>query len=140
MTAMTEPVFAWKDEYSVKIRSIDEQHKKLVSLVNSLQHAMLTGQGATVLGKILDDLISYTKSHFATEERLLRTNLYPDYNAHKAEHEALTEKVMTLHRDFTSGKPVMTVKVLVFLKNWLVEHIQGTDRKYSAHLLSRGIS
>jgi len=62
---------------SVNIQSIDEQHKKLVALVNNLNDAMSSGKGQLIMGKILDDLVAYTKTHFATEERLMTTHTYP---------------------------------------------------------------
>ena len=63
----------WNDEYSVKVKEIDQQHMKLVNLINELHLAMKEARGREVVGKILTDLISYTKFHFSTEER--STNL-----------------------------------------------------------------
>ncbi|MGD1075133.1 MAG: bacteriohemerythrin [Thermodesulfovibrionales bacterium] len=132
-------LITWSDDLSVNIGSIDAQHKKLVALVNTLHDAMSSGKGQQALGKILDELIEYTKSHFATEERLMTTHVYPGYLSHKKEHDGLTQQVLTVHQDFKAGKPVITVEIMRFLKDWLSRHIQGTDKKYSPFLISKGV-
>lgn len=53
------------------------QHKKLVSMVNEMYQAMSQGKGNDVVGKVLNDLIAYTRTHFAAEEKLMQTNGYP---------------------------------------------------------------
>lgn len=45
-------VFAWKEEYSVGIREIDDQHKQLVAMVNAIHKAMSKGEGRAILGDI----------------------------------------------------------------------------------------
>jgi hemerythrin len=133
-------LITWSDDLSVNIGSIDNQHKKLVALVNNLHDAMSTGKGQQALGKILDELIEYTKTHFVTEERLMTAHSYPGYLSHKKEHDGLTQQVLSVHRDFKSGKPVITVEIMRFLKDWLSTHIKGTDQKYGPFLISKGVS
>ena len=131
--------FAWNEKYSVHIREIDEQHKKLVSLVNELFEAMQAGKGKDVLGKVLSGLVTYTKSHFATEERLMRDHGYDEYLVHKQVHDSLTKKVLELNAQFQSGQTALTIQVSNFLKDWLTNHILGTDKKYSALLNRKGV-
>lgn len=132
-------LFVWSDRYSVNINEIDNQHKKLVDLLNSLHDSMKAGRGNEVLGKTLTELIQYVGTHFATEEKLFRTYGYPEYSAHKAEHDKLTQKAIELQKNFQQGAPVLTVEVLGFLKDWLQNHILGTDKKYSQFLNSKGV-
>ena len=132
--------FAWNEKYSVHIREIDEQHKKLVALINELFEAMKAGQGQEILGKVIAGLITYTKSHFATEERLMRDHGYAEYLVHKQIHDSLTKKVMDLNNQYQAGQAALTVQVTNFLKDWLINHILGTDKKYSAFLNSKGIN
>jgi hemerythrin-like metal-binding protein len=92
------------------------------------------------MGKILDDLVAYAKTHFATEERLMTTHTYPGYLIHKKEHDNLTQQVVSLHQDFKEGKPVITVALMSFLKDWLGKHIKGTDQKYSPFMINKEVS
>lgn len=130
----------WNDSLSVKIKQFDDQHKKLVDMVNQLFDAMKAGKGNQVLGDILKSLISYTQTHFAAEEQVMKQHAYPDFEAHKKEHNALVMQVLDLQKQFQSGKPVLTQSVMTFLRDWLAKHIQGDDKKYGVYLNAKGIS
>ncbi len=132
-------LFVWSDKYSVNIKEIDEQHKKLVDMLNELHDSMKAGKGKEVLGSIFTGLIQYVGTHFATEERLMSSNAYPEYAAHKAEHTKLTQKALELQKNFQEGVPVLTVELMNFLKDWLQTHILGTDKKYGPFLNSKGV-
>ena len=129
----------WSPTFSVKVKKFDDQHKKLVELVNHLHDAMRSGQGNAMLGVVLQQLIAYTASHFADEEKTMQANGYPDLAAHKAEHEKLVAQVLDLQKKFQAGSAMLTLTVMNFLKDWLVNHIQGVDKKYGAFLNSKGV-
>lgn len=133
-------VFGWSEKYSVSIREIDEQHKKLIGFVGQLNDAMRQGKGREALGKILMDLIQYTRTHFATEERIMKANSYPDYETHKAKHEWMTSKVAEVYREYQDGKVSITLEVMKFLEDWVDKHIMGTDKQYAPFLNAKGIS
>ncbi len=133
-------MFEWKNDYSVGIGSIDAQHQNLFQIVSELYAAMSAGQGKAVLAKTLDRLVQYTASHFAHEERLMGQHGYPDLAAHKAAHDALTKKVLQFQANFESGNAIMTVDLFEFLNDWLVTHIQGTDRKYVPFMVQKAVA
>jgi hemerythrin len=133
------PLLLWREDYSVGIRIIDSQHKRLVELLNAIYDASRVGKGRDVLGKSLAELVSYTFIHFGTEEDFMMIHGYPDYGAHKAEHEALAQKVIDFQREFESGKAALTAEVMLFLRDWLNDHILQTDRKIGPFLTSRGV-
>jgi len=123
-------LFTWSDSYSVNAPGIDAQHQKLFDLINSLHVAMIQGKGKEVLEQILDGLVDYTKVHFAAEELLLEKINYPDLQAHVAEHDAFIRKAYALQTDYRNGKVALTLPVMEFLKDWLLNHILKTDKKY----------
>jgi hemerythrin len=129
----------WTPAYSVSVKKFDDQHKKLVDLVNQLHDAMKAGEGNTMLGVVLQSLIAYTGTHFADEERMMQANGYPDYAKHKASHESLVKQVLDLQKKFQGGTEILTLPVMTFLKNWLVNHIQGEDKKYGQYFNTKGI-
>jgi len=131
--------FNWEDRFSVGIAEIDMQHQKLVQMLNELYDAMKAGKGNEMVGKILGDMIQYTAGHFATEERYMKLHDYPDFAAHKKEHDTLTQQVLDLQKQFKSGQAALSMKVGTFLKSWLVNHISGTDMGYSPYLRSKGM-
>jgi len=130
----------WSPAFSVKVRKFDDQHKKLVELVNQLHDAMKAGQGHALLGTVLQSLISYTATHFKDEEQVMQANGYPDLVRHKGMHQKLVSQVLDLQKKFQAGGDVLTITVLNFLKDWLVSHIQGEDKKYGVFLNAKGIS
>lgn len=130
----------WSDKLSVGVKELDEQHKKLIGMINDLHDAMKTGKAKDVTGNILAGLIDYVSTHFANEERLFRTHAYPDYMQHKAEHDRLTQKVIESKRQFDAGTLMINIDLMNFLKDWLQNHILGTDKKYGPYLNSKGIN
>ena len=131
--------FVWSDEFQVGIREIDEQHKKLFQMAGNLDEGMRLGKGKEILGKVLKELIGYVQNHFTTEERLMKTHAYPELEEHKAKHQAMTQKVLSLQKDFETGKKTITLDTMTFLQNWLTKHIMGTDFQYGPYLKSKGI-
>jgi hemerythrin len=129
----------WDQKLSVGIAQIDMQHKKLVGMVNDMYQAMSEGKGNEALGNVLKELVTYTRTHFAAEEKLMQMHQYPDLPAHKAVHDEMTKKVMDLQADFSAGKVALSTKVTAFLKDWLVKHIMGTDQKYAPYLQGKGV-
>jgi len=129
----------WKDEYSVKIQTIDSQHKKLIDLLNQIYDASRVGKGKEILGKILNELVTYTKIHFATEEEFFKKFSYPGYIQHKIEHDKLTKQVTDFQEQYAIGRVTLSIEIMQFLKDWLNGHILGTDKKYSEFLNSKGL-
>ena len=127
-------MFEWNNTFSVGIGSVDAQHQGLFAIARELHVAMTNGQGKAAMGKILDRLIQYTAAHFAHEERLMRLADYPGLESHQEEHRALTQKVIDLQREFSSGKTTISVQVLQFLRTWLQQHIQHSDVAYAPYL------
>ena len=133
------PLFNWNDSYSVKVKQFDDQHKKLVEMLNELHDAMMVGKGKDVLGQVLDKLIKYTGTHFSDEEKLMKLHNYPGYENQKKEHNKLVMEVLDVQKQFQSGNLAITQTVMTFLKDWLQKHIKGEDSKYAQFFNSKGI-
>jgi hemerythrin len=129
----------WNNSYSVNVAEIDVQHKKLVDMINDLNDAMSQGKGKDVIGKILGGLIDYAGSHFATEEKYFDKFGYPETISHKKAHADLVKKVLEYQDGFNKGSISLSVEVMRFLKDWLILHIQGTDKKYTAFFNEKGL-
>jgi hemerythrin-like metal-binding protein len=139
MATATVLLFPWSNTYSVHIGIIDMQHKNLVNIVNDLHQAMVAGYGKQKLGKILSHLVEYTQGHFKTEEHFMESQNYPEYAVHKAEHDHLTKTVLDFQDKFQKNEIGLTVEVMDFLKNWLGQHILGSDKKYAPFLNAHGV-
>ncbi|HTH13782.1 MAG TPA: bacteriohemerythrin, partial [Spirochaetia bacterium] len=118
----------WSAALEVGHKVIDAQHKRLVDLVNRLSAALRSGQARATQEKVLAELIDYTQTHFGDEETLFKASKYPDQKGHLAQHQDFVQTVSQFQADFTAGRVVLGSDTLKFLKDWLVNHIQGTDR------------
>ncbi len=129
----------WKNEYSVGIDSIDRQHKKLLNLINQLQTAVDYSTGEEFERDALNELVNYTKTHFSYEEDLLKKNNYPDFEAHKKQHENMVKHVEEVLAEYEKDRDTAMSNAANYLKGWLVNHINGTDKKYSHFLIEKGV-
>lgn len=120
----------WEDSFSVGVEIFDNEHKKLIEIINRLHLALLMKETDAVMGKTLKDLIDYTITHFAHEEDNMSNQTYPEFFKHKKEHDELIKKVQDFKTQIESGKTTISLSIMNFLKDWLMEHILGTDMKY----------
>lgn len=114
----------WSDHLSVGVESIDEDHRKLVAMVNELFSACFVGVGDDAVAAILSEVIDYTQYHFAREEHFLRERGSLALESHAKEHRKLTEQVLAISQQ---GVSALSDDVLLFLRDWLAQHIIGTD-------------
>lgn len=133
------PLIDWTDALSVGIASIDDQHKKLVELLNALHDSSVTGKGNEQIKGILQELVGYTVNHFAYEEKLFAEHGYPETDSHKEAHVALTSQVGKFNEEFQAGNAKLSGDLFKFLRTWLNGHIRGTDKLYGPYLAERGV-
>jgi hemerythrin len=131
------PIIQWNQNLSVNVPEIDKQHQRLIKLVNDLHDALHAGKGNDVAAGIIKELVSYTQTHFAYEERQLATANYPDLGNHKTAHAALIKKVEDFAARIAKGQPGVSVQLSAFLGDWLKTHIMGTDKKYAPYLAQK---
>ncbi len=129
----------WESSYELGIEHLDKQHQGLVKGLNALHDAMKAGKANEAIAEILNALIDYTATHFKAEERLFHRFNYPDSEKHIAEHAQFINEVLSFKDDYEKGRALVSIKVLYFLKNWLVKHILGSDMEYKNFFLSKGV-
>lgn len=131
--------FEWKEEYSVQVKELDEQHKKLVQLIFRLFTAMNEQKTREELKTILDRLISYAVEHFSTEEKYFQSFQYEQADEHIAEHRKFTNKVADLKSRLENNEIEISFELIDFLEDWLVTHLMEQDRKYIECFTSNGL-
>jgi len=130
----------WNDKLSVQVDELDRQHQELVAKINVLTDAIRQGKGDKLVGEILHGLESYAATHFDTEEKYFKKFGYPDAEAHKKEHAEFIEKVSGFSKGKTRGELSLTIEVLQFLSDWLINHILKTDKAYVAFFRKKGLT
>jgi hemerythrin len=134
------PLMTWIEEMSVGVKVLDDDHKTLIAMLNELHDGIEAGHARAALESVIEGLSRYTRIHFGREERLFAQTGFPGGEAHKAEHYRLSRRVMNLQSRFESGQSIeLSLETLNFLKNWLTDHIQGSDREYGPYFNAKGI-
>ncbi len=129
----------WNDKYSMGIPIIDEQHKKLFSIVNKAIYAKEHSDDIDVLMDVLEEMTNYALEHFETEEAYMREFNYPEYKYHNEKHYDFITKATGYFNRVVSGDYHISNELLVYLMQWLTNHIQVTDRKYIACFKENGL-
>ncbi len=133
----------WNDELSVNIDEIDDQHKNLIRIINRLDDAVSQGHRSKKTvppTDVLSEMIDYLEYHFSTEEKYMIEFDYPEYDAHRAEHELFVGKVTTFTEEFRKGKKDLSNDILLFLADWYLNHIKNTDAKFGPFLIAKGLA
>ncbi|WED22959.1 bacteriohemerythrin [Vibrio sp. JC009] len=131
-------LFEWDSSYSVGIAEIDRQHQSLMTLANEYHKAQATESARGAIERVMQGVVDYTKSHFDYEESLMEENGYPDFIPHKEKHKKIVAQVQGFKDRFDRGED-LGEEFSDFLKGWLINHIRGTDQKYSKHLNEKGV-
>jgi hemerythrin-like metal-binding protein len=130
----------WNESFSVSVREIDEQHKKLADMLNELDQARREGDEKAVLKRILVESVTYATTHFRTEEKYFAQFGYPDTQNHKREHANFLKRTALFIEEFESGKKELTADVMDFLGEWWRDHILGADKRYSRFFNENGLT
>ncbi len=131
---MTENLINWNDSYSVGNKEMDEQHKKLIDIINKLFKSFKEGNAQEILNDILQEMIDYANFHLNSEEKLLFKYNYPQKEEHEAMHKSFREKIEELKKSLKSESKDAHYEVIDYLKNWWTNHILVEDMKYSDFL------
>lgn len=133
------PLITWNDKiYSVKNSMIDTQHQQLIALINELNEAMSSRNGYDVTAKVLEKTLDYTFYHFQEEEGLMERFAYPEIVQHKAQHEAFRTKVNVLLKQNKEHVGTVPRELLIYLRDWLLNHIVQIDKKLGQYLIEQG--
>ncbi len=121
----------WQKEMSIGFDALDSQHKELLQRFNSFLHACKGNKGSQELSSLLTFLDEYMEHHFTDEEQIMIHYQFPEYIAHKKEHDGFVAWLDTLKREITQdGFSVYSVIATnSFLLNWLQKHIAESDKK-----------
>lgn len=122
-------LLVWQDDLDTGIEVIDQQHRRIVEMLNHLYNAQKSMERA-VVAEVIDELIDYTLSHFAFEEELMEEAGYAFCAAHKRVHEVFVKRVSEYRMRFVAGEDI-TDELRTMLSRWLFNHIRGDDKSYA---------
>ena len=71
--------------------------------------------------------MAYAEEHFQREEALVEQAGFPRLPQHREMHEKLVSSIFELNEKVAAGAAMVDAKTMLFLKNWLVDHILKED-------------
>lgn len=132
------PILRWSDAHDVGNVMIDAQHRHLVELVNQLGEDLKHGRDRDTVLAAMRAVVAFTTKHFAAEERLMAQNPgWKDEGRHAQEHKKLLSEITSLTLDIDTSSLTMTMR---FLQEWLLRHIEGSDRPLAGWVRERSRS
>lgn len=129
-------IFKWRENLSLGVEYIDDQHKEMFKHIHALYNACAEGKCKSEIITLIGFLQKYIIQHFADEEELQKKYNYPDYVAHKKDHELLANKVIDFAEQMKTENDVS--KILIELNQlvieWVKKHIFIADRNLAIFL------
>jgi hemerythrin len=126
--------------FAVGVRAMDDQHGILMDAIDELRQASVRGAGRQQIGELLNQLIDFTRMHFASEEKLLEQYSYPALEEQRAEHRHFVAHLVESAHWVQHGEIVPMRPLLSFLREWCLSHFEGMDQQYGPWLNDHGVS
>lgn len=123
----------WTDRLKVGNQVIDDDHRRLVSIINSFEMA-LDEKNLPQCERVLKDLADYAEQHFAREETLQTAVHFPARLGHADRHVKLREQLADVTKGFKAREPGVIKTITGFLHDWLIEHVIHEDLKMRPYL------
>ncbi|MBF0227186.1 MAG: hemerythrin family protein [Desulfobacterales bacterium] len=129
----------WTKELSVNNNDIDDQHKNLFNIINKLIRIRQSGSDREHILEILKELVDYSYKHFKTEDIYMMDNDFPLFLSHSQEHQKYMVKIGEFISSFEEEKTNLSTDILLFLREWWINHISETDMKYTLYIKTTNI-
>jgi hemerythrin len=129
----------WKDEYSVGIKEIDDQHRYFIGLLNDLFNAVSENKSRQELQDLFQKLADYAEKHFATEEKYFDEFNYEGAAEHKMKHQEMRNEIKKIKNQEVGNEIDFYGNIVYFLLNWLEDHLAKMDQEYEKCFLEHGL-
>jgi hemerythrin len=136
-------IFAWEQKYSVNVREIDLQHKEVLESMHFIYDLIISKKPLSDLNKALDVLMHHSNAHFLTEENYFKEFNYGGAEEHIEAHNKLRKDladfVEKIKKQDGAGIYKIFYDLIDFLENWLVDHLETLDKKYTKCFNEHGL-
>lgn len=119
----------WRESFETGYVRVDSQHKHLVHLINEIYKTIGAKNKQDQMRIFFIELFNYTLNHFSMEEILMKEFKFEGFEAHKEEHYQFIIKLKDFKEKYLEGQTNINLDVLNFLRDWLLKHIMGTDKR-----------
>ena len=121
------------------IDEIDEQHDRIISLINQLYEAFVQEKSKKEIKELLKNMTDFTSYHFSTEERYFKQFGYENTIYHTQEHKLFIDKISDFRKAYQAGKNFDTAEIMLFMKQWIENHFGETDHEFIQLFIENGL-
>lgn len=132
------PLCTWDASFALEVGIMNEHHQRLVGLLNAAYDAIQLNDSHGMT-HIVDELLDYATYHFSTEADLMHQCDYPSQASHLEQHGYFFRHIDDLQKRLHAREALHNLQIVIFLKDWLMEHILVTDRELADYLAGNGL-
>ena len=121
----------WKKEYSIGVSRIDNQHKKIIKIVNQAIAQQFSMHNEKEVGVILDNLRNYMQEHFKAEEEYMLRHHDAGYEKQRDEHNRFIDRLCEAQKEYYKSGHVTSINILNLVWDWFSQHILVLDKQIS---------
>lgn len=132
--------YKWKEEYTVNISVIDEQHKKFLDIINELKDIVNNNACKQEASKIFFQIAYLIDHYFIKEEIYFKDCKYPNFDQHKISHNQFIDKIIQFQKDLEKKKENICLDLYNYLEEWFDEHILKYDKEAVEYLKKSGVN
>ena len=136
-------IIPWKEEYSVKVKEIDDQHQYFIKILSDIYTSITEKKKEREILDLFKELSNYANLHFKTEEKYFDQFNYELADEHKEEHRKLKNEIKKFNKRYQKDSKKtfeITTELIDFLENWLVDHLANQDQKYVKCFSEHGLN
>jgi hemerythrin len=126
-------LIAWRDEFSVGVESVDQEHREMIELINGLDSAMAQDADCITVISTLGEIYARISAHFALEEKFMRETRYPQFPEHKGDHESLLDQLRDIMDGVEDEGGYDEAELSAALSDWFTVHFRTHDALLHRH-------
>lgn len=124
----------WREEMSIGNDLIDQDHRYLICLFNSIEFSLSHEKKDELLPEFFKQLVDYTIYHFDREEKIQINMKYPGHYEHKKEHQEIIAQLKEVNDELQGDQPEYRKDLINLIRKWVVEHLIVADKALSPQL------
>lgn len=128
------PLLVWSDAFCTGLAGVDHEHRQLIDLINNFYRVMVHGGSDSLTDEFLGEIYARIAAHFALEDRIMREAGYDQYASHKADHEALLDRLRDIMDDAADDESYSHQELARDLEQWFTVHFRTHDPRLHTHL------
>jgi len=133
-------LLTWQNKFNIGIDEADRQHKKMLDMMNDVHIMSANKRSNQAIAQSLNALIDYTEIHFTWEEGLFSSYGYPQTEQHHNIHNKLLDDIRLHQKNIETANEQQIKRELESLNEWLIKHIEYSDRDYAKFLKEKGFT